>query len=308
MKSIINGYKTNDIKLNIKIDNIVTIHYFEYSKNYIFEGESHEFWEFLYVDKGEINVIADDKKYIIGKDQMIFHQPNEWHNVFANGEVAPNLIVISFICKDSAMNFFKNKLLYVDNKIKTFLSIIINEALNAYSSKLNDPSTIELIKKKNCNFGCEQLIKNYLEIILIEFIRNESKYKIKANISTSVQKFDSDEKLSVIIRYLNEHARNRITLDDISHDTLLSKSSIQKLFSDSLDVSPMEYFANIKIDEAKLLIREGNHNFTQIASILSYQSIHYFSRVFKLKTGMTLTEYASSVKLLLKNNNFNLVD
>jgi YesN/AraC family two-component response regulator len=66
-----------------------------------------------------------------------------------------------------------------------------------------------------------------------------------------------------------------------------------------MDISVMEYFTMLKIEEAKLLIREGDYNFTQISRILGYQSVHYFSRLFKKKTDMTLSEYASSVKALL---------
>lgn len=40
------------------VDAIVTVHYFEYAKNYVFEGEKHDFWELLYVDKGEVEVMG----------------------------------------------------------------------------------------------------------------------------------------------------------------------------------------------------------------------------------------------------------
>lgn len=43
----------------------------------------------------------------------------------------------------------------------------------------------------------------------------------------------------------------------------------------------MEYFGTLKIDAAKRMIREGTHNFTEIAALLGYNSIHYFSRHFK---------------------------
>ena len=48
------------------------------------------------------------------------------------------------------------------------------------------------------------------------------------------------------------------------------------------------------------MIREGSHNFTEIAALLGYNSIHYFSRHFKKVTGMTPSEYASSVKVLAR--------
>lgn len=53
-------YIKTKLKRSIDIDAIITLHYFEYMKNFEFKGESHNFWEFLYVDKGTIAVRADD--------------------------------------------------------------------------------------------------------------------------------------------------------------------------------------------------------------------------------------------------------
>ena len=46
------------------------------------------------------------------------------------------------------------------------------------------------------------------------------------------------------------------------------------------------------------LIRENQMNFTQISEFLGYSSIHYFSRQFKKISGMTPTEYITSIKAL----------
>ena len=54
----------------------------------------------------------------------------------------------------------------------------------------------------------------------------------------------------------------------------------------------------MKIEYAKQLIRENQMNFTQISDFLGYSSIHYFSRQFKKISGMTPSEYASSIKAL----------
>ncbi len=54
----------------------------------------------------------------------------------------------------------------------------------------------------------------------------------------------------------------------------------------------------MKIDAAKQLIRTEQMNFTQISEKLGYSSIHYFSRQFKKVTGMTPSEYASSIKAM----------
>ena len=36
------------------IETIITIFYMELSKNFYYEGEKHDFWEMVYIDKGEM--------------------------------------------------------------------------------------------------------------------------------------------------------------------------------------------------------------------------------------------------------------
>ena len=54
----------------------------------------------------------------------------------------------------------------------------------------------------------------------------------------------------------------------------------------------------MKVGTARQMIRDNQLNFTQIADRLGYNSIRYFSRQFKKITGMTPSEYASSIKVL----------
>lgn len=50
----------------LRIQEIVTVHYFEYASSYSFPGESHDFWEFLYVDKGSLFVTAGQTRRELG--------------------------------------------------------------------------------------------------------------------------------------------------------------------------------------------------------------------------------------------------
>lgn len=97
---------------------------------------------------------------------------------------------------------------------------------------------------------------------------------------------------------MEENVRARISIDQICRDNLVSRSILQKLFRNHADCGPIDYFSNIKIEAAKQMIRNQHMNFTQIADNLGYNSIHYFSRQFKQLTGMTPSEYASSIKSL----------
>ncbi len=295
-KRIVDGYTLIPLENIITIKDIISVHYFEYSKDYIFEGEKHNFWEFVYVDKGEINIMADNKRYLLKKDEMFFHKPNEWHTVLANNKVAPNLIVVSFDCSDEAMHLLEGKIILASEHIKVKLANIVKYAKEVFESPLDDPMLKEYKKKKASPIGSEQLIKANLEMMLIYVIRNN----IYSLAKSRGEKYNPDnftsDKVEIIKRFLHEHINDKLTLDDICDKTLMSKSSLQKIFKKQTGESIIYYYNKIKIEKAKTLIRESEYNFSQISTILGFSTIHYFSRTFKNITGMTPSEYVKSTK------------
>lgn len=290
------NYTATVLKEDIIIKNIVTIHYFEFAKDYVFEGERHNFWEFLYVDKGEVEVMADSQGFKLKQGEMIFHKPNEFHNIWANGKVAPNLIVITFECNNKAMNFFRNKIINISDYEKNLLAKIIREAKEAFSSPLNISSLTKLERNQNSLFGCEQLIKTYLEQLLISLIRQGASIKSESRLSTAAKERSEDDMIKKILAYMSENIANNLTFDDICKFSCMSSTNLKILFKERVGMGVIEFFKNLKIEKAKKMMREEHYNFTEIAEKLGYTSIHYFSRHFKRVTGMTPSEYASSVK------------
>lgn len=291
------NYVKTTLREELSIRRIVTVHYFEYAKDYVFEGEKHDFWEFLVVDKGEVEVMADDRGYRLKQGEIIFHKPNEFHNVWANGKVAPNLIVVSFECKSPAIRYFEHKIMSIGDFEKNLLAQIIREAKEAYASPLNDPRMEKLERNTRSRFGCEQLIRINLEQLLIRMIRMGDSIKRDVRLSSSVKERSEDDLTSKIQNFLEQKISESLTFDEVCRYSSLSRTHLKVIFKEKTGLGVMEYFKSLKIEEAKKLIREGNHNFTQIADMLGYTSIHYFSRHFKKVTGMTPSQYASSIKI-----------
>jgi AraC-like DNA-binding protein/quercetin dioxygenase-like cupin family protein len=289
-------YLKTPLKEEIVIKNIYTIHYFEYAKDYVFKGEKHNFWEFVYVDKGEIEVMSDKSGYKLKQGEMIFHKPNEFHNLWANGKTAPNLVIVSFECKSGAMKYFEGKIIKGEDFEKDILAKIIAEAKYAYSSPLDDTYLKQLQKRENPLFGSEQLIKNNLELLLITLFRKGKSINKSTKLSAVTKQRYDNEKVIKIIDFLKDNLYKDISFEDICRFSNQSKTNLKLMFKAAKGSGVMEYYRDLKIDEIKRLIREEPLNFTDIAAKLSYTSVHYFSRHFKKSTGMTPTEYATSVK------------
>ena len=290
------NYSYTPIRLEIVLDYIVTVHYFEYPRGFEFSGEAHDFWEFLYVDKGEVELTAGSRRCTLTKGDIIFHKPMEFHSLRCLGGNAPNLLVAAFVTASPAMSFFEEKVLRAGDSERDLLANVIREARSAYSSALNDPYLEKLTLRECVPFGAEQLIKISIEQLLIQLIRRDgAPDKVKA--TSSIRETADSELLRRVIAYLEENIRGQITLDDVCRDNLIGRSSLQKAFRAKTGGGVMEYFSRMKIDAAKQYIRDGQRNFTEIAHDLGFSTIHYFSRRFKVVTGMTPTEYASSVKI-----------
>lgn len=296
-------YENTFLKDSVEINKLFTVHYFEYASDFSFKGELHDFWEFIYADKGEVNISMDKTPVTLKKGEVAFHKPNEFHRVDATGMSAPNLVVISFECNSPEMDFFRDKVLKIDELERNLLADIIIEARHAFSCRLDDPYLTHMTKRENIPFGSEQLIKIYLQYFLIHLIRRLTNptviHKTLSETPPKATKIKSDTEIfNRIINYMEAHLDSRITIEQICKDNMVGRSQLQNIFQKKTDLGIIEYFSKMKIDAAKQMIRTGRMNFTQISEQLGYASIHYFSRQFKKITDMTPSEYASSIKAM----------
>ena len=294
------AYKSVVLEDSVTINRIISVHYFQYMSDFSFPGESHDFWELVCVDRGEIDALAGDRRLTLKKGNIMFHKPNEFHNVLTNGKVSPSLVVIGFECHSPAIKSFEDQLMSVQDTEKELMAQIIVEARNTFSGRLDDPYQEELIfNSEPLAFGSAQLISHYLEQLMIHLYRRYFSYSLPVRSSRFLAEASSgNDTYNRIVRYMEEHLGERMTIDRICRDNLVGRSQLQKLFRDTKGCGVIEFFSMMKIDTAKQMIRDNQLNFTQIADRLGYNSIHYFSRQFKQITTMTPSEYATSIRLL----------
>ena len=281
----------------VQIDALYSVHYFEYSSSYQFTGEAHDFWEFLYVDKGSLRVMAGEESHTLSRGQIIFHAPGEFHALAADGVAAPNLVVVSFRCASPTMEFFRSRVTFVGAAERLLLARIVEESRAAFSSPLDDPSTTTLIRRPDAPPGCEQLLAAALEELLIRLLRQDPQQPPAPRVQTQAE----GTPLEDILRYLEQRLDRPLTVEQICRDNMIGRSQLQRLFHEQTGGGVMEYFSRMKVKAARQMIREGRLNFTQIAESLGFQSVHYFSRRFKSICGMSPSEYADSVKMLAEH-------
>lgn len=278
------------------VDKIITIFYMELSKNFYYEGEKHDFWEMVYIDKGEMICTADDKRFVLKSGEMTFHKPNEFHNLSGDSSVAPNVSILTFECKSRAMKHFEGKIFRLNAEEKSLLSTLFSEGLSCY--QLEDARNPFLQKLKVIEpspLGSSQMTKNLLEIFLIKLCRNTDVVTKEMRQSYVIDGIDVPYNVMEILDYLKEHIYGKVTIRELAKHLDKSESTVKQLFAQYRDGGIIRYYNALKIKEARKLIREGKYNMTQISDMLQFDNPQYFSKCFKSVTNMTPSEYKASI-------------
>ena len=97
------------INESVRIKEMYTFFRTLYDNTFTFSGETHDFWECVYVLSGEISVSADERVYDLKKGQIIFHKPLELHKFHVTDKSGAELIIFSFSAEGELLSFLKDK-------------------------------------------------------------------------------------------------------------------------------------------------------------------------------------------------------
>lgn len=289
-------YAKTSIPNFLSIQTIVTIYYLDLKTNFS-SGESHSFWEFLYVDKGSHDVLIDGVLHHLVEGQLIMYAPYAYHCAPCNGSKSTAQVgIVSFESDSENMSFFANKLISLNGTQRALLSQIITLGTDLFRplpQELKELNIHGVAPHEGVNDYELQKIKNQLELLLIDLYKSDSGHTSKPT-GTNLENHKKQQ-FDALVYYLKEHLDTMLTLEQISEEFHISITYMKKLFREECGCGLISYFTALKIDAAKRMIRESSLNFTQIAEKLGFHSVHYFSRVFKEKTGKSPSEYAQSV-------------
>lgn len=290
-----NEYRFYSLNSVLNISDLISLFYLQSPRNFHVPGETHDFWELVYIDKGQMLITAGEHKYILKAGELVFHCPGEFHAVEAHENIPSNFIICAFHCGSEHMRYFEHKILFINNFERDCLYGALREVKGGFFPSLGTGQRDFRIA--DAPFGTAQLVKSYLEQMLITLYRQNSNLQIQQRIESYAQKNSYNELTGIVKTYLEEHVEEKLTLEQISKELNYSVSQMKKLFKAETGTSVIDYFISLKMGEAKRMIREGSESFTQISARLGYDNVHYFSRQFKQKNDITPTEYSRILDL-----------
>ena len=109
----------------------------------------------------------------------------------------------------------------------------------------------------------------------------------------SMQKTDSivHSQKDVIKDYIDRNYKKDISAKDVAGILGYSDVYFSKVFKQLFDDNFINYLTKIRIDRAKVLLKDVSFNIKEIGKSVGYADSNYFTKVFKRSIGMSPSEY-----------------
>lgn len=274
----------------INVTALYTVHYQELCAGYASPDESHDFWELVYADRNGVTLEEDRTARKISQGCAAFIKPNAVHSVICSEDA--NIFIISFECLSEGMGAFDRRTVKIPAGKRALLQTLMTEATNTFKLPDFDPTLNRLERLPAPDLGGEQVIKNTLELLLIDLLRTDGDGAAKQFYST----YDTPADLrDAILNSLSKHVYGVFSLDMLCDELHYGKTRLCTFFRKSVGKTIYRAYLEMKVDESKRLIRKGL-SFSEISELLGFSSPSHFIGVFKKHVGRTPGEYLDGIK------------
>ncbi len=134
--------------------------------------------------------------------------------------------------------------------------------------------------------GYNTVCQDLLEVVLLLLMRRS---EFTVTFVPSNRK--SSRECAIVRRYIENHFKENLTLDDLAAVAHISKYYLAHAFSREYGISPIHYLLSCRIQESLYLLSETSISLSQIAGMLGFSSPSYFSQSFRKIQGISPMAY-----------------
>jgi len=168
-----NKYSEYTVVKKIEIERLVTVRFLELSVEDVEVAQTYDFWEFLYVDVGEVSMGLDGSDFLLKQGDICFCKPGTRYSLQGNAPTSARIFSIGFFCDCPDMRVFYDKRGTYSAELAHHLPTLMQTATQCFEMPLQGLPPKTLTTKLDAVFGAEQIFVNRFELFLIELARRE---------------------------------------------------------------------------------------------------------------------------------------
>jgi AraC-like DNA-binding protein len=247
----------------------------EHPSGYYFtweQGRELQEYQLNYITRGEGLFENQTGSFPIKTGSLLVIFPGIWHRYKPNFQSGWTENYIGFN-GEAVKKFMKHNIFAPDRPV-----IQVGEREEILDTFLK---IFDLVEKEQPGF---QHIASGLIIKLLGYL-----------VAFEKQKEFSGKKIAEVIEEVRFQMRSEVgrnfDLEKFAAENNMGYSWFRRMFKNYTGLSPRQYCIQLKIMRAKELLLSTNLTVKEISYELGFESIHYFSRMFKQKTGINPTKF-----------------
>ena len=238
---------------------------------------THKHLELFYIVGGKGQFLIQDQLYPVNVNNLVVISPNVTHT-----EVSLNTQPLEYI------------VLGIEG-----IELDANNGSNGQFSILDHIESMEisgcmrniLREMELKNTGYEDVCQAYMEILVIRLMRS-----ITLAVPTEPQPLSANRRCAAVRRYIDLHFKEPLTLEHLAEEEHMNKYYLSHAFKREYGISPINYMIARRIEESTYLLAETDLSMSQIAQLMGFSSLSYFSQAFRRSLGISPKEYRQNLK------------
>lgn len=245
--------------------------------------------ELTWFVSGQMEYVINDQNYLVHAGQGMFCNSNALHAGYMIDEQDCDYISITF--HPRFIYGYENSILqtkYVDfiTSNDFWSSLVLKPEISWQNEIIENIKEIYKLSQINPTSPDFEL---RVHIIICEIWHRLYQYYVQLSQDTP-QPQKHLQRLRDILSYIQAHASDDVSLEDIASHAGLCKSECCRFFKKYMKMTIFDYLLSTRIQNSLPLLLEGE-NITTIASLVGFSSPAYYGQIFKRYMGMSPSQY-----------------
>ena len=243
---------------------------FQWDNGFSYMGESHDFWEAVYVEAGEVQVTEGANIYSLKQGELILHAPMEFHNIRSDENASSKVLVLSFLTEGELPSELTRGVFRLNEERKADFREVFRRVYR-------------LFERPDADRYAATECAARLTAFLIGLGRGGEAERPLVR-SRSAQEYRR------VVTAMTERIYENMALEDVAVAQNISVSYLKLLFKMYSGTTPKAYWSRLRCNEAVKLLQQGVSP-TEVADRMNFSSPNYFATFFKRITGVSPRDY-----------------
>ncbi|TLS52799.1 AraC family transcriptional regulator [Paenibacillus antri] len=236
-------------------------------------------YQLQYVMNGVADYRIGDITYETKRGDLLFHRPGEEHDVTTRPGKPYACLSIVFHFGETV--FPMEELLPKAHAMGNFIGTELEKKLSELVVSYKLPGLVN-------QFQSQSLLVDILLQLSLGL-------RERADSSSTPSQRNNHARMVLIRNYIVEKYRNNVQIGDLEKLSGLSRDYMIEQFKRTFGMTPIQYLIHVRVEKAKELALQGGLTVGEIAERVGYADVHTFGKMFKKKTGYSLSRFCASL-------------